>query len=113
MAKTKTAFVCQTCGAKSPKWLGKCPGCGGWNTLVEEMEERADARPAWGSSSNQARPVPLNEVRVEGESRRLTAISELDRVLGGGVAISRPGVPVCVHGHASRGSGPELSASCS
>jgi DNA repair protein RadA/Sms len=53
--------------------------------MVEEVEERADSRPAWGSSTNQARPVPLREVKAEAETRRLTAISELDRVLGGGV----------------------------
>jgi DNA repair protein RadA/Sms len=84
MAKIKTQFICQTCGAHSPKWLGRCPECSGWNTLVEEVE-KADTRPAWGSRSAQGKPIPLSEVRADSESRRLTGIQELDRVLGGGV----------------------------
>ena len=84
MAKIKTQFICQTCGAHSPKWLGRCPECSGWNTLVEEVD-KADVRPAWGSRSAQGKPIPLSEVRADSESRRLTGIQELDRVLGGGV----------------------------
>jgi len=84
MAKTKSSFTCQACGAKSPKWLGRCAECGAWNSLVEEVE-RAESRPAWGSSGTSSRPILLSEVRADSESRRLTGIQELDRVLGGGV----------------------------
>jgi DNA repair protein RadA/Sms len=87
MAKTKTTFVCQACGAKSPKWMGRCTECSGWNTLVEEVEVRDDQkRPAWGSSGTQAKPIPMADVKADShESRKLTGITELDRVLGGGV----------------------------
>jgi len=86
MAKAKTRFICQACGYQAAKWLGKCPDCGEWSTLVEEVEERADEkRPAWGASGHSLKPVPLREVATEGEERRGTGIRELDRVLGGGV----------------------------
>jgi DNA repair protein RadA/Sms len=70
---------------RAPKWLGRCTECGGWNTMVEEVEARDDKRPAWGSVGLQSRPIPLSEVKAEGEVRRLIGIQELDRVLGGGV----------------------------
>jgi DNA repair protein RadA/Sms len=86
MAKTKTHFTCQSCGYQSPKWLGRCTDCGAWGSLVEEVDEGgAQARPAWGASGGQAKPVLLKDVESTGEARRLTAIAELDRVLGGGV----------------------------
>ena len=87
MAKPKTHFSCQTCGAQSPKWLGRCPECGGWGCLVEEAEESAasQARPAWGASTAQSKPVKLKDVISEADERRKTGIAELDRVLGGGV----------------------------
>jgi DNA repair protein RadA/Sms len=85
MAKQKTAFLCQTCGHKESKWLGRCPDCGGWNSLVEEVIDCEEKRPAWGSSGGAGRPVRLVDVNAESEDRMLTHIGELDRVLGGGV----------------------------
>jgi DNA repair protein RadA/Sms len=86
MAKRRTHFSCQACGLKSPKWLGKCPDCGGWNTLVEEPEVVESDRPAWGATGGGGgKPVLLSEVPTESEARRRTGIAELDRVLGGGV----------------------------
>ncbi|HYV45993.1 MAG TPA: DNA repair protein RadA [Myxococcaceae bacterium] len=87
MGKAKTYFCCQACGYQAAKWMGKCPECGAWNSLVEEVDAKtvAEGRPAWGASSGQARPVPLQEVGAETEARRSTGIRELDRVLGGGV----------------------------
>ena len=87
MAKPKTHFSCQTCGAQAPKWLGRCPECGGWGSLVEEAEQSAasQARPAWGASGGQSKPVRLKDVVSEADERRKTGIAELDRVLGGGV----------------------------
>ena len=87
MAKPKTHFSCQTCGAQAPKWLGRCAECGAWGSLVEETEESAasQSRPAWGSSSGQSKPVKLKDISSETEPRRKTGIAELDRVLGGGV----------------------------
>ena len=84
MAKTKSHFTCQSCGLKSLKWLGRCPDCGEWNSLVEEPELRSDyARACFGGGDS--RPVPLNQVASEADGRERTGIEELDRVLGGGV----------------------------
>ncbi|HEY1332707.1 MAG TPA: DNA repair protein RadA, partial [Myxococcaceae bacterium] len=85
MAKARTHFTCQSCGFQSAKWLGRCPDCSGWNTLVEEAAPFEDRRPAWGASGGSARPVKLVDVEAEAEERRRTGIGELDRVLGGGV----------------------------
>ena len=85
MAKARTHFTCQSCGFQSAKWLGRCPDCSGWNTLVEEVAPVEERRPAWGASGGSARPVKLVDVESEAEERRHTGIGELDRVLGGGV----------------------------
>jgi DNA repair protein RadA/Sms len=90
VVRPATIFSCSACGAQSPKWHGRCPGCGEWNTLAEERAPaprpggtRAGA--AAGSSAAAGRAVPLREVRVERTPRLRTGIGELDRVLGGGL----------------------------
>jgi DNA repair protein RadA/Sms len=85
MAKQRTHFSCQACGFQTPKWLGKCTDCGGWNTLVEEAAASEERRPAWGASGGATRPVRLLDVESEAEPRRRTGLHELDRVLGGGL----------------------------
>lgn len=87
MAKTKTAYVCQNCGADSPKWLGKCPSCGEWNTYVEEiLETKADKnKVSYKAPGEKSKPVSIKEVRVEKEQRINTGNNELNRVLGGGL----------------------------
>jgi len=85
MAKTKTVFYCTSCGNESPKWVGRCPGCGQWNTLVEHVEKptpvgRAKAAPVGLSRT----PKKLHEVDTGDEIRFHTGMGELDRVLGGG-----------------------------
>jgi len=86
MAKAKTHFSCQGCGFQAAKWLGKCPDCGAWNSLVEETAPVVDdRRPAWGASGGSLKPVLLKDVVAEAEDRRRTGIEEFDRVLGGGV----------------------------
>ena len=85
MAKPRTHFSCQACGFQTPKWLGKCTECGGWNTLVEEAAATEGRRPAWGAAGGAARPVRLVDVEPEAEPRRRTGLHEFDRVLGGGV----------------------------
>jgi DNA repair protein RadA/Sms len=87
MAKTRSHFTCQSCGHQAPKWLGKCPECGTWGALVEEVEEAAvdEQRPAWGAGGASEKPVRLKDVRGDATQRKLTGIAELDRVLGGGV----------------------------
>src|SRR5436190_4288097 len=83
MARPSTIHVCSACGHSEPRWMGQCPGCGEWNTLVEESRGRP-ASPAKGRAAA-LRPVPLSEVPVERVPRLQAGIGELDRVLGGGL----------------------------
>jgi len=90
VARPATIFSCSACGAQSPKWHGRCPGCGEWNTLVEERAPAPGAGGARGGRSGgpaaaAARAIPLRDVRVERTPRLHTGIGELDRVLGGGL----------------------------
>lgn len=90
MAKTKTVYVCSNCGADSPKWLGKCPNCGEWNTYVEEVvaKEVPSAKrpvPSGLSERGQARPILLRDITAEKEDRLDMKDQELNRVLGGGL----------------------------
>jgi len=82
--KSKTKFVCQSCGYESIKWLGQCPDCRGWNTLQEEISIDTPAS-RWISSSAGHPPVALYKVTSEKTERTLTNIAEFDRVLGGGL----------------------------
>ncbi len=83
-AKVKTVYVCQSCGSQSPRWMGKCPDCGQWNTLVEERVEKpkdiGSAKRGHGTE-----PLSLDEIKTGDEDRFVTRIGELDRVLGGGI----------------------------
>ena len=84
MAKARSVFRCQDCGGTAPKWVGRCPSCEAWNTLVEE---RAVAAVAAGSGvlPPASTPLPISEVDVDQWVVRPTGVSELDRVLGGGL----------------------------
>ncbi len=99
MAKGKaTLFFCQECGHESPRWMGKCPGCGAWNSLVEEPVVRATPAVRAGISPGLSagdKPVSIADVEVEDAPRFPTGSSELDRVLGGGIV---PGSFVLVGG---------------
>ena len=83
MAKMKSATVyfCQNCGYESSKWMGQCPGCREWNTLVEEVVTKASGVRA----VHMVQPTSLNDISMEEEDKLLTHMSELDRVLGGGI----------------------------
>lgn len=88
MAKGKsTVFFCQNCGYESSKWLGQCPGCKEWNTMVEEPAPRKGNGGLGGgvSSGKAVSPVTLEEVNLREGERMTTHIAELDRVLGGGI----------------------------
>jgi DNA repair protein RadA/Sms len=96
MAKTKTVFVCQSCGHETPKWLGKCPGCQGWNTFVEEIETTVKATgKGTGVFSAKEKPIPIIHIESTRDQRIVTQIVELDRVLGGGIV---PGSLILVGG---------------
>jgi DNA repair protein RadA/Sms len=88
MAKEKTVFTCNECGGTSPKWLGKCPQCGAWNTLEETKAEVAgkNRMQALARGLNAAQPVTtLSDIEASDVARTPTGIEELDRVLGGGI----------------------------
>lgn len=82
MDRGRVRYICQSCGHASPKWLGRCPECGEWNSLVEEVAVRA--RPA-DRAAEAAEPVSVAEVTLATETRATTGVAEFDRVLGGGV----------------------------
>ncbi|MDP2643829.1 MAG: DNA repair protein RadA [Desulfobacterales bacterium] len=93
---SKTTFSCQACGYQTPKWMGKCPDCGQWETLVEEVQTgRAPFGQVSGFSSDKQEPVPIDSVQFENEGRMETGIREFDRVLGGGLV---PGSMVLIGG---------------
>lgn len=97
MAKLKSKFVCQECGYESAKWLGRCPGCGSWNTMVEEREtSQHKARGISGGGSGKTSPArPITQVVQLEQPRADTGIQELNRVLGGGLV---PGSLILVGG---------------
>ena len=85
MAKTKTVFYCTSCGNETPKWQGRCPACGAWNTLEEHIEKPVAAGKAKSAPVGQSRkPQRISEVDCDDEIRFSTGMGELDRVLGGG-----------------------------
>lgn len=85
MAKAKTVFYCTNCGNETPRWQGKCPACGAWNTIEEHIEKSAPVGRAKSAPVGQSRkPQRISEVTSGGELRFSTGMGELDRVLGGG-----------------------------
>ncbi|QIL76519.1 MULTISPECIES: DNA repair protein RadA [Hymenobacter] len=103
MAKIKTLYFCQKCGAQSAKWIGRCPSCGEWNTYVEEVVEKENNqstgswKPPTASpgAKTSAKPRPIGEIHYEEEARIDTHDGELNRVLGGGLV---PGSLVLIGG---------------
>ena len=95
MTKIKSVYVCNNCGADSPKWIGKCPNCGEWNTYHEEII-RTDATAKQQSSlAQKSKPVLLSDVELANEPRINTESEELNRVLGGGIV---PGSLILIGG---------------
>ncbi len=98
MAKTKTAWYCTACGNESPKWMGRCPACGEWNTMVEAPQEtrRPSSSPIGkGSASGGRKPQSLKEIDYSEEARLSLGTGEVDRLLGGGIV---PGSLVLIGG---------------
>jgi len=103
MAKTKSAYFCQSCGYESPKWLGQCPSCKQWNSFVEEVVEKASSRvPEWrsttaasGSNKRTNKAAIIHEIVYREELRIVTPDQEFNRVLGGGIV---PGSLVLIGG---------------
>src|SRR4030042_3280173 len=102
MAKARTEYVCQTCGSKSPKWIGHCPSCSEWNSYVEEIVVRQEKRSA-SQKILQSVPRKITEITASKEQRINTGISELNRILGGGMV---PGSTVLIAGEPGIGKSP-------
>lgn len=83
--KIKSVYICSECGYESPKWYGKCPSCGEWNTMNEELKEKTSTSFTKTRISNYAPPVLIKDISTTDEIRYKTGLSELDRVLGGGI----------------------------
>lgn len=88
MAKSKTQYYCQNCGAQFPKWMGKCSNCGEWNTIAEEVVSKNEPDKPW-RSQNDKNPVLFNiqDIPAGQETRIITQNQELNRVLGGGLVL--------------------------
>ena len=87
--KTKTVWFCKECGNESPKWMGRCPACGEWNTMVEETVATGK-KPAAGARSisvpgSSQKPMPLSQIDSTHEQRISLNNGEVDRILGGGL----------------------------
>lgn len=95
MAKEKSVFFCQSCGASSSKWMGQCPSCGEWNTFVEEAAPSRKGRQSASRRDSLARATKINDIEMTEEERVATGFLELDRVLGGGIV---PGSMILVGG---------------
>lgn len=86
MAKIKSVYICSECGYESPKWFGKCPGCGEWNTMNEEIKSSAKTVTSTKTTSSKySTPKTINEISTNDEERFDTGFAELNRVLGGGI----------------------------
>ena len=85
MAKSNTIFVCSECGATSPRWLGRCPSCGKFNTMAEEIVSPAAAAPKKAAPHHRAHALPLSQVEYKSYERTPSGISEFDNVIGGGI----------------------------
>lgn len=83
--KAKTVYICSNCGAESLKWVGRCPSCGEWNTMNEELRSPVKTASPSLSPAGQPRVQRIGEINPEGEERYKTGLQELDRVLGGGI----------------------------
>jgi DNA repair protein RadA/Sms len=95
MAKTRSVYVCQNCGAESAKWIGKCNACGEWNTYVEQRISKGTSLSAFSGKREYAAPTPLNEIASAPVSRIDLKNGEFNRVLGGGIV---PGSLVLIGG---------------
>jgi DNA repair protein RadA/Sms len=86
MSKNKTTFICQNCGAESSKWIGRCPSCKEWNTYHEEIVVPASSREtSFLSKQEKRKPELLDNIKSDEQNRQKSGISELDRILGGGI----------------------------
>src|SRR6185295_11348358 len=96
MGRSRSIYACTECGAQQPRWLGRCPECGGWSTLVEERSAPdAEPRELVAREPGAAKPRRLAEIDADAVPRLETGIAELDRVLGGGLV---PGSVVLLAG---------------
>lgn len=113
MAKEKTVFFCKECGCESSKWVGQCPACHEWNTMVEAPANGKRGRTSLSGGRRSvpmaAKPTKMNEIETQKECRRPTGMKELDRVLGGGIV---PGSLILVGGDPGIGKSTLLLQMC-
>ena len=87
----ETVFICESCGYQTPKWMGRCPSCGQWNSLIEKEKKE----PKNALKGNISPPTPIKEISIKGENRIKIGIEEFDRILGGGIV---PGSVILIGG---------------
>ena len=111
-SKSKTVYVCTQCGCEVPKWQGKCPDCGSWNSFVEETRSTGGPAAKAAATERRAAPAkvkPLTDISADESVRYHTGMKELDRVLGGGIV---PGAAVLVCGDPGIGKSTVLLQMC-
>ncbi|TLG77158.1 DNA repair protein RadA [Culicoidibacter larvae] len=88
MAKEKTVFYCKECGTESLRWIGKCPGCGAWNSMVEHKEvKKTKANRGFINTAETARPLKIDAIPSQDQQRLATNMSEFDQLVGGGIVV--------------------------
>lgn len=85
MAKSTMVYFCKECGYETSKWLGQCPGCGQWNSMVEEPARKKVVAKVSNVKEGQSKVSPITDISLEAEEKLSTGLGELDRVLGGGI----------------------------
>ncbi|MCG8411214.1 MAG: DNA repair protein RadA [Bacteroidales bacterium] len=85
MAKSKTVYFCQNCGAESAKWIGRCPACGEWNTYIEQIVSKSPKQNVAFYEHEKSTAIKVSDIEKKAEGRISTKVNELDRILGGGV----------------------------
>ena len=85
MAKSKTVYFCQNCGAESGKWIGRCPSCNEWNSYVEQVVSKSTKQSHVSYEFEKQVPQRISDIKAKKEGRISTKINELDRILGGGL----------------------------
>ena len=104
MAKRKVKFMCKSCGYESPKWMGRCPGCGEWNMMEEEVEAAVQKGPRGAfqhTDTVRHKALPISSIEMVEEPRIATDLEEFNRVLGGGIV---PGSLILIGGDPGIGS---------
>ncbi|MEA3317097.1 MAG: DNA repair protein RadA, partial [Bacteroidota bacterium] len=95
MAKLKTVYICQECGIEVSKWVGRCPSCGAWNSIVEHKVSKSNKSKTTDAYHEKSKPQLISDIKLNSEHRIISGINEFDRIIGGGFV---PGSVILIGG---------------